>query len=90
MGYSPWNHKESDRTERLSTAQHEPNSPNDGSGLVRTRVSPLSQPLRRGMHTFWSHMLSRKNRAGGGGSGEPAAPPLVAPPKLTLGGVLQP
>ena len=22
MGYSPWDHKESDMTERLSTAQH--------------------------------------------------------------------
>ena len=60
------------------------------SGLVSTRVSPLSQPLRRGVRTFGSHRLSGKNGAGGGGSGEPAAPPLAAPPKLTLGGVYCP
>ena len=38
-GYSPWGHKESDRTERLSTAQHFGNfNLRTGSGKVQTYI----------------------------------------------------
>ena len=91
LGYSPWSRKESDTTEQLSTAQHNPTVP---CGLVYEGpgggVCPLASPTQPGdsgsaLSQGRAHSLSlgaccgQNNTAGMGGGG-PSFPLFIHTP----------